>query len=278
MGENGGYTINNGASVCEEHHLACEMTIISVEDVRRACGISKMIIPSHLYDDEIYDKWGNIILTNGQRLRGELFFDESVQKILSEFLYLFTNRVKYCRTNHVPWSDGINEDERIHINMKQFIGGRVIVTEKMDGENTTMYSDYIHARSIDGKSHSSRNWVKNFWSTICADIPEDWRICGENVFAKHSIYYEALSSYFFGFSIWNERNVCLSWGDTIDWFAILGIKSVPVLYGMYDEKVIRSLYSAKDWNICEGYVIRIADVFLMVSLKISLGNMLGKIT
>src|SRR3546814_8478297 len=75
-----------------------------------------------------------------------------------------------------------------------FEGKRVIVTEKMDGENTTLYRDYIHARSVDGRSHPSRDWVKQFRSGIAADIPEDWRVCGENLFAKHSIHYTALRS------------------------------------------------------------------------------------
>src|SRR5271163_2337560 len=48
--DDGGYYLDNGASVCREHHLACEMTTISVEDVRLACGVTKPIIPSHLYD------------------------------------------------------------------------------------------------------------------------------------------------------------------------------------------------------------------------------------
>lgn len=76
----GGYYIDNGISVCEEHHLACERTDISVEEARLAGNITKRIIPPQLYDDQIYDKWGNPIKSNGERLIGELFFDESVQK------------------------------------------------------------------------------------------------------------------------------------------------------------------------------------------------------
>ena len=35
----GGYYLDNGATVCEEHHLLCEQTVYSVEDVREAAGI-----------------------------------------------------------------------------------------------------------------------------------------------------------------------------------------------------------------------------------------------
>ena len=37
-GDSQGYYISNGASVCQTHHIMCETTEISVEDVRRACA------------------------------------------------------------------------------------------------------------------------------------------------------------------------------------------------------------------------------------------------
>ena len=261
---NGGYYLNNGASVCEEHHLECETTEISLEEVREACGITKPVIPPHLYMDHQYDKWGNPILPNGLRLKGELFYDESVQKILAKggFLHLFTNYVKYPRTHHLPWSEGLNEDDRVIENLDGLKGKRVVVTKKMDGENTSMYTDYIHARSIDSRNHPSRNWVKNFWSQISGDIPEGWRICGENLFAEHSIRYDDLPTYFMGFSIWNDRNICLSWDETLEYFEVLGITPVPVLFdGIFEESEIRKIWSAEDWSKSEGYVVRIADEF-----------------
>lgn len=258
----GGYYIDNGASVCSKHHIECEQTTISVEDVRLACGITRAIVPTHLYDDQSYDKWGNPVLANGQRLKGELFFDESVQKILAQggVLDLFTNKVKYPRTHHLPWSLGVNKDDRIIDSLSAFTNKRVIVTEKMDGENSSLYNNGIHARSVDGRSHVSRDWIKQLWSTIRADIPEGWRVCGENLYAKHSIYYTALPTYFMGFSIWNDRNVCLGWDDTLEWFDLMGITPVPVLYdGIFDIPTIKGLWNSADWNTREGYVVRLAD-------------------
>lgn len=257
----GGYYLDNGASVCGPHHIMCETTEISVDEVRARCGILKPLIPPHMYEDQVYDKWGNPILPNGTRLVGELFFDESVQKVLAQggVLGLFTHWVKYPRTHHLPWTGNMNSDDRMHTSLDQFKGQRVIVTVKMDGENTTMYSDYIHARSVDGRSHVSRDWVKQFWSQISQDIPPKWRVCGENLFAEHSISYTSLPTYFMGFSVWDDKNVCLDWDTTQEWFNLLGIESVPVLYdGIYDEKIVRSLWSEKDWDTCEGYVMRLA--------------------
>lgn len=81
--ERGGYFLDNGASVCAACHLACELTTVSVEEVRRACGIEHAVVPEHLDPDRSYDKWGNPVLADGRRLRGELFDDPSVRKALA---------------------------------------------------------------------------------------------------------------------------------------------------------------------------------------------------
>lgn len=275
----GGYYLSNGASVCNFHHIECEKTTISVEEVRDACGITKATLPPHLYSDQIYDKWGNVILPNGQRLKGELFFDESVQKILGKggVLDLFTDYMKYPRTYHLPWSQGMNDDDRMMPSTDAFIGRRVIVTEKMDGENTTMYPDYIHARSVTSEGNESRSWVSNFRATIGHNIPDRWRVCGENMYAEHSISYNNLDTYFYGFSIWDDKNTCLSWDDTIEWFELLDITPVPILYdGIYNESLIKSLWDESRRNVTEGYVLRIADSFEMHQFRTSCGKFVRK--
>ncbi len=263
--DDGGYHGDNLASVCALHHRQCEQTVISVEDVRRACGITKIVLPAHLYADQIIDKWGNPILANGMRLRGELFFDPSVQKILAEggMLDRFTNRVKFPRTFHLPWSPGIHDDDRVMPSIERFIGQRVIVHEKFDGENSSFYCDYMHARSLDSPHNVTRDWVKGLWGRVAHNIPPDWRVVVENLYAKHSIAYDNLPSYALGFQVWNERNECLAWDETREWLDLLEITACPVLYdGIFDERVIRALYDEKrDWTTREGYVVRIADRF-----------------
>ncbi len=103
----GGYYIDNGATLCSEHHMLAEQTVLSCDEIRSLCGIHRVVLPPHLYDDLAYDKWSNIILQNGTRLRGELFYDESVQKVLKEgnMLDLFSPYVKHQRTHHLPWSN-----------------------------------------------------------------------------------------------------------------------------------------------------------------------------
>lgn len=169
-------------------------------------------------------------------------------------------RIKYPRTPHLPWSPGATNDDIHQGNLKIFEGKVVVVTEKMDGENTTLYPDYVHARSIDSRFHPSRAWVKAVQAKIGYRIPTGWRICGENLYAKHSIAYEDLPSYFLAFSVWNVRNECLSWEDSKVFFEKLGLLVPKELYiGLWCEKTIRNI--VLDTNHQEGYVVRVADSF-----------------
>lgn len=173
-----------------------------------------------------------------------------------------SNHIKYPRTYHLSWSEGVSDDDYILSSLSAFEGKRVIVTEKMDGENTSLYQDYIHARSLGSRHHPSRDWVKQFWGTICADIPKGWRVCGENLYAKHSILYEQLPSYFMGFSVWDEHNICLGWDETVDWFNLVGITPVPILYdGIFSEKTIKGIGKTLNLAHQEGYVVRVAESF-----------------
>lgn len=253
---NGGYYLDNGATLCGSCHLDAESTKLSTDEIRAAASIKKIILPEHLYDDQPYDKWGNPILSNGMRVRGELFFDDSVQKIIKDYLHLFTKYIKYPRTYHLPWSPGINDNDRVIEDTSCFEGQEVVVTEKMDGENTTVYNDYIHARSVESKNHQSRDYVK----AICANFQHelgDYRVCGENLYAAHSIQYDSLKSYFYGFSIWDDKNYCLPWDETVSFFDMLGVAMPTVLYiGPFNESKIREFDDIWKGNRKEGYVVR----------------------
>lgn len=268
--EDGGYYLDNGASLCGPCHIKAEQTLITPESLWEKIGV-KRFLPPHLYPDYEYDKWGNIVNANGSRVKGELFYDESVQKVLFSggVLNTFLPYVKYPRTFHLPFSMGRTDDDRALKDCSNFEGKKVIITLKMDGENTTGYSNgYIHARSLDSGNHPSRNWVKSYLSNVLYELPSGWRVCGENLYAKHSIFYKNLGNYFHGFSIWNEKNECLSWEETQDWFKLLGIQSVAVLaHGKWDENLARyfgKLIDGKghaNGHEAEGFVVRLADSF-----------------
>jgi RNA ligase len=257
--DDSGYYLDNGASVCGKHHMEAEQTVLSCDKIRELAGIKRIVLPDHLYPDQPYDKWGNPILPNGTRVRGELMEDASVRKVLSEggvFPSQFTWRMKYPRTYHLPWSPGANDDDRVLKSDELFRNEPVVVTLKMDGENTTMYQDYIHARSLDFQSQDDRDWVKATWARIAGDIPNHWRVCGENLFAKHTIKYEALPSYFMLFSVWDQRNECLSWEETQEWAELFGVQTVPVIYqDIYCKPLIEKAFEPH-LKTHEGYVVR----------------------
>ena len=171
-----------------------------------------------------------------------------------------THYTKFPRTWHLPWSPGMSSDDKMMSGTKVFEGQRVIATKKMDGENTSCYHDYYtHARSLENEFHESRTWVKNWWAHRAADLPEFWKIVVENLYAKHSIAYTDLPDLALGFHVWNDRGVCLGWDDTLDYFGLLRIHPVEVLYdGIYDEKAIRAIERSLSPTLDEGYVLRLA--------------------
>ena len=166
---------------------------------------------------------------------------------------------KFPRTFHFSFSEGVCSDDKIVKSDLLLKGHEIIVTEKMDGENTTMYRDHIHARSIDSKHHSSRDWVKRFHSSIAHLIPDGYRVCGENLFAKHSIGYDNLRSYFYGFSVWDDIGA-LSWEDTLMWFEEFNVTPVREIYrGEFSLDVIKEIINDLDTKIQEGIVVRTTD-------------------
>ncbi|MCH0541134.1 AAA family ATPase [Streptomyces sp. MUM 203J] len=169
-------------------------------------------------------------------------------------------RTHYPRTAHLPWSPGAAPDDVRAGGLAGFAGREVVVTEKLDGENTTLYADGLHARSLDSAHHPSRAWVKALQGRIGARIPAGWRVCGENVYARHSLPYDELESYFYGFSVWDGRGGCLGWDETVTFLRGLGVPTPPVLWrGVFDERALRRL--RVDTSRQEGYVVRTVDGF-----------------
>ncbi|MFJ1546896.1 RNA ligase family protein [Streptomyces sp. NPDC088246] len=171
-------------------------------------------------------------------------------------------RTHYPRTAHLPWSPGATSDDVRIADLSGLTGREVVVTEKLDGENTTLYADGLHARSLDSAHHPSRGWVKALQSRIGARIPEGWRVCGENMFARHSIPYDGLESFFYGFSVWDGEH-CLGWDRTVVLLRELGIPVPPVLWrGVFDARAEKALRALRpDTGRQEGYVVRPADGF-----------------
>lgn len=186
---------------------------------------------------------------------------------------------KYPRTYHVPWSQTITNDDKI-LTLKElecFKNLKVSLSIKMDGECTTLYTDYYHARSIDSKHHESRSYVKQLHDNIKHLIPNNWRICGENLYAKHSIYYDNLDSYFMVYSIWNENNICLSLKETLEWCQLLELFHVPIIDIIdFNIEIIKEYCNKFDTNENEGIVIRNIESFHYKYFKYNVSKFVRK--
>ena len=190
-------------------------------------------------------------------------------------------RHKFPRTPHFPWSPGFSGDDDKLVKVDQFESmHEIIVTEKLDGENTSVYSDgYLHARSMDGTSHPSRDWVKRHMASRYHDIPKDWRVCGESVYGIHSIEYDNLHTAFFVFSVIDETDRVLSWDDIVEFCQLLDLETVPLIYrGHWDEEKIKNILPEKSkfGPKIEGYVVRNAAAFDMSDYALNVAKFVRK--
>ena len=184
------------------------------------------------------------------------------------------SQYKYPRTFHLPWSEGLSKDDKVLKDTALLEDSVIVITEKMDGECTTIYPDgSFHARSLDSPYHNPTQWVvRKIAERLCHHIPDDYRVCGENLQITHSIHYEELPAFFLIFGIYNADNVCVGWDETLAWVRRLDvstdrdivIRAVPQLYiGPWREDEIRACFTGK--SKCggdqEGYVVRTNNAF-----------------
>lgn len=148
----------------------------------------------------------------------------------------------------------------------------LVITEKMDGENTTIHSAGTHARSPDSRYHPSRDWLKAFAASISPRLESSERIVGENVYAKHSVGYDELRSYFMGFS-WILGSDIQPWDATLDRFTELGITPVTELYrGPFTDDLFGKVAERLDLARQEGFVARDAAGFSETEMPIRMGK------
>jgi hypothetical protein len=123
--------------------------------------------------------------------------------------------------------------------------------------------------------------------SICFYIPEDHQLCGENLYAHHSIFYEELPSYFFLFGVFKD-DVSLSWDEVEEIGKKVFVCRAPVLYrGVWDEDRIKSIWTGKGTYPtferrdgkpvdAEGYVVRVADEFRLENFSTSVAKYVRK--
>ena len=139
------------------------------------------------------------------------------------------NSKKYPRTYHLPWSPGATSDDKIAKEIDQVIGNEIVITEKLDGENSCINQYGVFSRSH--ASPTKHPWANYLWETwqLIGHQLEDLELFGESLYAIHSIEYTGLTKYFYLFAI-REMEHWFSW-EKIELHAdILQLDTVPVLF------------------------------------------------
>ncbi|MEN8119437.1 MAG: RNA ligase family protein [Bacteroidota bacterium] len=151
---------------------------------------------------------------------------------------------KYGRTYHFPFSPGTTNDDRINNDYWLDIQKieNLVITEKLDGENTCLNQFGVFARSHSAPTnHPWASYLKEHLALIKNDLSE-LEIFGENLNAIHSIVYPKIEDYFYVFAV-RESNKWLSWEEVKFYAAMLDFSVVPeikTLKSPYVEKKFKS--------------------------------------
>jgi hypothetical protein len=181
---------------------------------------------------------------------------------------------KYPRTYHVPFSKGLTNNDRKAADgwEKYIINRNIVITEKLDGENTAITKHGAFARSHAAPTDSP--WSANIWKEggwydyLKKYIADDEIMYGENMYAIHSIEYDRLPFDFFVFAV-RKGDVFMEWADVEMYAHERDLPTVPRLFnGMISslknlEKHVSYLMhnGSKFGDVIEGLVIRNADSF-----------------
>lgn len=155
-----------------------------------------------------------------------------------------TINTKYPRTYHVPWSPGATSDDKKlpeqWFYADGWAGEEIVITEKLDGENTCFTNTDVFARSHSVPTRTP--WSRNLWDKdgllwqVKNSICENEYVYGENLYGEHSIHYDKLPAYFFMFAF-RSGHFWYNWDAVVEMAEIIGVPTAPVLWrGVIDNE------------------------------------------
>jgi hypothetical protein len=153
--------------------------------------------------------------------------------------------------------------------VSSLVGVDIVITEKLDGSNTSLTKDGVYGRShVDFTKNpwDVKSW--ELWNRIKNDIDKDIFIFGEGMYGIHSILYSNLKSYFYIFGV-RDNNIWVSWDQVDEYSFLLDIPTVPVLFKgvVNSEKELKTLTEdltskpSELGGVREGIVVRNANMF-----------------
>lgn len=178
---------------------------------------------------------------------------------------------RYPRTPHLSQSQGKTRDDLTQFDLSKIIGSKVVLLEKLDGQNTVLTSEGIYSRNMMDKAVGPTfNHLLLQWVTI-KDKLYEWnvQIMGENLYAVHSIEYNSLNAWYYIFGARNLNGNFHSWDVTEKYSGSVGFPTVPVL-DIFTPESEQELYNrinelmatpSQLGGIKEGIVIRKYDHF-----------------
>ncbi len=154
--------------------------------------------------------------------------------------------LKYPRTAHLRGSRLQAGDQDDAVPYGQLAGRHIVVEEKLDGANAALrfaddgqlllqsrghYLDCARPGGRERQFNLFKQWAQAHEDALLSRLDDRYQVFGEWMYAKHSLFYDALPHWFCEFDIWDRSAHCFL--DTPRRHALLAdlpVVSVPVLY------------------------------------------------
>lgn len=151
--------------------------------------------------------------------------------------------IKYPRTKHIEGSRLQKGDEDLNqIPFSSIKGKNIVIEEKVDGANTAISFSQNGELLLQSRGHYLKGgyrekhynlfkqWANAHKDKLYKVLGQKYIMYGEWLYAKHSIYYDALPHYFLEFDIYDrEKDIFLDTDRRRELIKELPVYSVPVL-------------------------------------------------
>lgn len=154
--------------------------------------------------------------------------------------------LKYPRTPHLQGSRLQAGDQNDYVPYERLVGRHIVVEEKLDGANAALSFSTDGSLLLQSRGHylqleqmgrrerqfnAFKQWAQAHEAALMRRLDDRYVMYGEWLFAKHSVFYDALPHWFCEFDIWDRSAGCFL--DTPMRHALLAelpVVSVPVLF------------------------------------------------
>ena len=177
---------------------------------------------------------------------------------------------KYPRTYHFSFSPEVHSDDKVQYDISNLIGKEIVVLFKLDGGNTTLKKGGPFARSHGQKTLCETfDYIKSMHQSRIEWDMRELSFHGENMFAKHSIFYSELEDYFYLFGV-SDSESFFGWDEVLAEAERMSFKVVPEAFRgiVSSEKELQEIIESSMSLDCplggdavEGFVVRVTDSF-----------------